>query len=417
MKKKVIAAVLIGLAAGVVIWRGLSGPLNVNGDPVYGVKNISEAGEVYLEQYSDRYRLLDDDNAEKTYIHTDCTIHTSLPLFLARLTGIKLIPDITYSGAGNISVEDALKKAADQYNEEYGTEAGNASLYKKDGSRLYSVRPAVTGTHMDSGKLISAYREGQTDIAFSPDEVLPDISTEDMRKAAKKANKVLKWKVSYTKDYTIQLPEECVAVSGTTVTISDYDFSEELKHLDLLYSTQGHKHSAVLHNGKTYTSDKGTWKELTDSAKERSFLLKALKQRKSHSNRKPYMKAVNPELIIEVSKANQHVWAYKPDGKAVMDSACVTGQKRKHDTPTGIFYISQISKDYDMHGDGYVSHCQRFMRITNTGIALHDASWRSRFGGNIYTYSGSHGCINLPTAFALRLSGIVKAGNTMVIVH
>ena len=31
-----------------------------------------------------------------------------------------------------------------------------------------------------------------------------------------------------------------------------------------------------------------------------------------------------------------------------------------------------------------------------TGIGFHDASWRSKFGGTIYQYSGSHGCINLP---------------------
>ena len=32
----------------------------------------------------------------------------------------------------------------------------------------------------------------------------------------------------------------------------------------------------------------------------------------------------------------------------------------------------------------------------NGGIGFHDASWRSKFGGTIYQYSGSHGCINLP---------------------
>lgn len=70
-----------------------------------------------------------------------------------------------------------------------------------------------------------------------------------------------------------------------------------------------------------------------------------------------------------------------------------------------------------MRGDGYVSHCKRFMRITNTGVALHDASWHSVFGGNIYTYNGSHGCVNLPTAFALKLYDRVTTGRTMVIVH
>ena len=29
-------------------------------------------------------------------------------------------------------------------------------------------------------------------------------------------------------------------------------------------------------------------------------------------------------------------------------------------------------------------------------IGMHDASWRSSFGGTIYQGNGSHGCINMP---------------------
>ena len=32
----------------------------------------------------------------------------------------------------------------------------------------------------------------------------------------------------------------------------------------------------------------------------------------------------------------------------------------------------------------------------NGGIGLHDASWRGKFGGQIYRTNGSHGCINMP---------------------
>ena len=43
----------------------------------------------------------------------------------------------------------------------------------------------------------------------------------------------------------------------------------------------------------------------------------------------------------------------------------------------------------------YESHVDYWMPF-NGGIGFHDASWRSKFGGTIYQYSGSHGCINLP---------------------
>ena len=47
----------------------------------------------------------------------------------------------------------------------------------------------------------------------------------------------------------------------------------------------------------------------------------------------------------------------------------------------------------------YESHVNFWMPF-NRGIGLHDASWRGSFGGTIYRYSGSHGCINMPYAKA-----------------
>jgi len=104
-----------------------------------------------------------------------------------------------------------------------------------------------------------------------------------------------------------------------------------------------------------------------------------------------------------------------------MDSDCVTGTLNKHDTPKGLFFISEMRKNYTMHGTNdngtsYASFCNRFMRITNSGVALHDASWRGRFDGNIYTHNGSHGCVNLPVQFAKDLFDTIDNG-TLVIVH
>ena len=47
----------------------------------------------------------------------------------------------------------------------------------------------------------------------------------------------------------------------------------------------------------------------------------------------------------------------------------------------------------------------------NGGIGFHDASWRSKFSGTIYQYSGSHGCINLPVDKAKLLYEKVYKGN------
>ena len=52
----------------------------------------------------------------------------------------------------------------------------------------------------------------------------------------------------------------------------------------------------------------------------------------------------------------------------------------------------------------------------NGGYGLHDADgWRSSYGGNIYYYSGSHGCINLPRKFAQKLYENYEIGTPVLV--
>ena len=52
----------------------------------------------------------------------------------------------------------------------------------------------------------------------------------------------------------------------------------------------------------------------------------------------------------------------------------------------------------------------------NGDVGLHDADWRSNFGGDIYKNNGSHGCINLPPGNAKTIFELVYPGMP-VIVH
>ena len=104
----------------------------------------------------------------------------------------------------------------------------------------------------------------------------------------------------------------------------------------------------------------------------------------------------------EVDLTNQMVYVYK-NGELVVSSQCVTGCISKgHGTPTGVYSIFSRDKDRYLRGDGYKSWVNFFIPF-NGGIGFHDASWRSTFGGNIYMYSGSHGCINMPYSAAKKL--------------
>lgn len=112
---------------------------------------------------------------------------------------------------------------------------------------------------------------------------------------------------------------------------------------------------------------------------------------------------------VEVNLTTQHVYVYK-EGEMVFDTSCVSGNVAKgHGTHTGVYPIAYKQKDATLRGDNYESHVNYWMPF-NMGEGLHDATWRSKFGGTLYKTSGSHGCVNLPLSAAEKIYGIVEAG-------
>lgn len=125
------------------------------------------------------------------------------------------------------------------------------------------------------------------------------------------------------------------------------------------------------------------------------------------------------DTYIDVSIADQELW-YIKNGKVKLHSNVVTGDPTTgHATPKGTYYVEFKTTNYTFKR--YNSHADYWMPIdTSTGVGLHDATWRSNFGGSIYKGNGSHGCINLPHSFAKKLYGVVEEGlnhGTPVIVH
>ncbi len=120
------------------------------------------------------------------------------------------------------------------------------------------------------------------------------------------------------------------------------------------------------------------------------------------------------DTYIEVSIADQYIWALV-DGVQVFNSNVVTGNVGNHDTPRGVFRILNKERNAVLVGDDYETPVSYWMPITWRGVGLHDATWRGSFGGNIYTYDGSHGCINLPYWIAQEIFNTFPVGTPVVI--
>ncbi|MBR0149498.1 MAG: L,D-transpeptidase [Lachnospiraceae bacterium] len=208
-----------------------------------------------------------------------------------------------------------------------------------------------------------------------------------------------------------------------TVTFDEDKIREEVGKLMLTMDDAGKKTiSFNSTNMGVIPVQGGTWGHITDTKAETEYIIdKFRKLGEPEENRKPIMiqdlSWDLPRNYIEVDKKNQHVYVYE-NGRVIMDDDCVTGLYPRRKTPSGIFFISEKMKNKTLRGPGYASFVNRWMRLTNSGVGLHDATWRGRFGGEIYLRDGSHGCINLPKAFAYEVYDYVyDKENYCVVVH
>ncbi|MBQ9006019.1 MAG: L,D-transpeptidase family protein, partial [Atopobiaceae bacterium] len=129
---------------------------------------------------------------------------------------------------------------------------------------------------------------------------------------------------------------------------------------------------------------------------------------------------------IDIDVSEQHVRLYDGNGSLIWESDCVTGNTtEKHDTPQGVYQINSNKESGDVVLEGpidektnqpeYVSHVTYWMPFVWNAVALHDATWRYSFGGDIYQTSGSHGCVNLPYEKAEELFNICEVGDVVVV--
>ena len=111
-------------------------------------------------------------------------------------------------------------------------------------------------------------------------------------------------------------------------------------------------------------------------------------------------------VVLVVSLDEQRAYVYR-NGIAIGVSTISSGKAGK-DTPTGVFTILQKNKDHrsNLYNNAPMPYMQR---LTWDGIALH--------GGHLPGYPASHGCVRLPQAFAEKLFGITRFGDSVVVAN
>lgn len=134
-----------------------------------------------------------------------------------------------------------------------------------------------------------------------------------------------------------------------------------------------------------------------------------------YPNKEAELKDASGDTYIDIDLENQHVTYYE-NGVAIIETDCVSGDvDGGRSTPKGTYAVTGKVNGKYLTGPTWHVWVDYWMPF-NGAIGLHDASWRSKFGGTIYKTSGSHGCVNIPKDVAQTIFKRLEVG-TMVVVR
>lgn len=188
-------------------------------------------------------------------------------------------------------------------------------------------------------------------------------------------------------DYTLDLDK-----------VSDYVYE-----LGLKYDTVGNTRTFRTYNGREITVEGGDYGWAIDQTAEPQGLIDAILSGETQVRQPIYAcrgwaRGTNDigYTYVEIDLAAQRLVLYV-EGRPVVDTPIVSGNPNYAgmETPTGCFAIDGMSSPAVLTGEGYEQNVNYWIPFVGN-VGIHDASWRYDFGGSIYLFDGSHGCVNVP---------------------
>lgn len=332
--------------------------------------------------------------------------------------------------------EAAVKAAVDQLavvQDENMVKPVNAHLEGTENG--YEIIPETLGTEVDKEKVkavvLDAIERGASEVnleeagCYTSPEVLS--TDEKLAKQQEEGNKFLN--VTVTIDFADRqevvnkdvMKDWLVVGEDGSLDLSHEKAKAYVQELKYEYDTFGSSRQFTTAYGETITVSGGDYGWVIAPNDTTTKILDAIKSGESQTITPEYTysayrreKDEIGNTYVEISLSRQHMWFFK-DGQLLVSTDIVTGNhNRGWDTHTGVYAIMYKERDATLVGEGYNSSVTYWMPFyANTGI--HDATWRSSFGGSIYMNNGSHGCINTPYDQAEKIFNNIEKGVPVVV--
>lgn len=332
--------------------------------------------------------------------------------------------------------EAAVKTAVDQLaalQDENMVKPANAHLEVTENG--YEIIPETMGTEVGKEKVkavvLDAIERGAAEVnleeagCYTSPEVLS--TDEKLVKQQEEGNKFLN--VTVTIDFADRqevvnkevMKDWLVVGEDGSVDLSHEKAKAYVQELKYEYDTFGSSRQFTTAYGETITVSGGDYGWVIAPNDTTTKILDAIKSGESQTITPEYTysayrreKDEIGNTYVEISLSRQHMWFFK-DGQLLVSTDVVTGNHNNGwDTHTGVYAIMYKERDATLVGEGYNSSVKYWMPFyANTGI--HDATWRSSFGGSIYMNNGSHGCVNTPYDQAEKIFNNIEKGVPVVV--
>ena len=332
--------------------------------------------------------------------------------------------------------EEALEEAVDGlkgFQEDFVQEPQDAGISDYNEEEGYTVVPEVPGNLLDRDKTIEGIRRAvltmQETISLEEADCYqkPAVTSEDEELQTELAtlNKYTSTKLTYRFGEKQEVLDgstisQWLSVKNGKVKIDKKEVENYVAGLRRKYDTIFGTREFQTSYGKKVTIVGGDYGWWMNSAEETKQLIRLIKKGKV-GRRKPvyYQTAASygtpdyGDTYVEINLTAQHLFLYK-DGKKILESDFVSGNPTYGNaTPDGVYGITYKERNATLDGENYSTPVSYWMPF-NQNIGMHDATWRSSFGGSIYKTNGSHGCINLPYSVAQKIYKIIEQGTPVI---
>ena len=290
------------------------------------------------------------------------------------------------------------------------------------------IVPEVPGNLVDQSILLPAIQQAVASMQTELDlEALgcymaPSVTADDpaLQAEAAQLNEYLGISITY------QMGEDTVEVNGRQLvewlTFED-DGSVNVDELAHDYNTIYATRTFMTSYGQEITVEGGDYGWWMDEPAEAEALIEQIENKES-GVREPVWRQKGAALgvggsrdigntYVEVNLTAQHLYFYK-DGQLMLESDIVSG--KNDGTPTGTYSFTYKERYATLNGENYSSPVSFWMPFSGN-VGLHDATWRTQFGGSLYKSGGSHGCVNLPIRVAKTIYENIDAETAAVIVY